>query len=86
MKKIEIVLSIENLLDLGGTIEKGTKLITHPNIGMGINTKSVTDTAYTKEYTFVELVEGEGVKVEETDSLLGTGWLFTTAEVTLANE
>ena len=90
MKKLEIVLSVQNLLDLGGTVKPGTKLFTHPNISMGIEAHNdlfnniVGKNLNAKEYTFIKVVEGEGIEVEETDSYLGTAWLFTTAEVSLS--
>ena len=36
-----------------------------------------------KEWTFGETITGKGVKVTESDKLLGTGWLYIEKELKL---
>jgi hypothetical protein len=57
---------------LGGVLESGMKVITNPN-----------HPSSSKDYTFQEIVPGKGVRVSETDALLGTGWLYTRQELKL---
>ncbi len=86
MDYIEKYITLDQFIKLGGNIKKGMKLIGKHNIFQPITNPEINhhslhslqyESTSSKEYTFDEIIKGKGVKVLESDKLLGTGWLFT---------
>jgi len=77
MDYIEKYITLDQFIKLGGNIKKGMKLITNPEINHHSLHSLQYESTSSKEYTFDEIIKGKGVKVLESDKLLGTGWLFT---------
>jgi len=77
----EMLLTLGNFLKIGGNPEKGIKLFTNPNPdGVNYLIEGNFYTEHTNFYTFEELTS-EGVKVEEKEVPLVTGWLFLTIPI-----
>ena len=83
IKKTKVLLTLEDYIELGGIPYKGLKLFTCPGIDVPNQIKKDFYSKNSKTFTFVEIVEGKGVRVEESEKFLGTGWLFLVEEVML---
>ena len=62
------------------------KLFTNPRLDVHTHISKDCYSGHSKEFTFVEIVEGEGVRVEESEKILGEGWLYMVEELQLANK
>lgn len=61
-----------DFIKLGGTPIAGMKLYTNPH-----------HPPIRKELTFIEIVPGKGVRVENEEDLFGTGWVYTEQKLKL---
>jgi len=78
IKQYDILLTLNNYIKIGGKPKRGMKLFTNPDPdGVNYLIRNNYISEHSRFYTLVEIVE-DGVKVEETDALLGTSWLFLT--------
>ena len=74
----EILITLQNFINIGGLPEKGLKIFTNPNPdGVSYMLNGNYYTEHTKFYTLDEITN-DGVRVDENEYNLGTGWLFLT--------
>jgi hypothetical protein len=84
-KEKQMLMTLQDFMDLGGVPRPGMKLFTVPKLDVENHIKGEFFGEHSKQYTFEDFVEGEGVKVKEHEKLLGTGWLYTMQDVSLGD-
>jgi len=65
-------ISLADFITLGGIPVAGMKLRTNPDYP-----------SLKKDFIFIELIPGKGVKLEGQDNLFGTGWIYTEQKLQL---